>query len=138
MEERDYLLREIEKMGKIFSAIRQMFFGGNGNLAITIENQIEESKSMLLYEANFNLDKFLYLNLEKSIDYICSFKGFNVENIELLAETLAQIGFHDNCNDSKLYLEKGLLLYEFCNLKSQTFSFERDAKIKAIKSKQKI
>jgi len=39
MEQRDYLLREIEKIGAIMSAIRQKIFGGKGNLAITLEQQ---------------------------------------------------------------------------------------------------
>ena len=134
MVQEDYILREIEKIGTIISAIRQKLFGGKANLAITIEKQIENAKGMLLNEINFDLDKFLVLNYDDLNEYISGFDGFSVENIELLAECLFQIGFDDNCANSKKYLEKSLQLYELCNLKSKTFSFERDAKIMAIKN----
>ena len=134
MERRDYLLREIEKIGAIVNAIRQKIFGGKGNLAITLEKQIEDTKGMLLSELNFNLDKFLELNIEASNDYICSFEGFCVENIELLAESISEIGFSDKCDNSRKYLEKALQLYELCNLKSKTYSFAREANINAIKN----
>jgi hypothetical protein len=133
MLQRDFILREIERLGVILNAIKQKVFGGNDNLAFTLENQIEQTKGMLLSEINFNLDKFLDLGVEKSNEYICSFEGFSVENIELLAEYLSQIGFNDKCESSRKYLEKALQLNELCNLKSKTYSFERATKIQAIK-----
>jgi len=134
MVQRDFVLREIEKIGAIIYAFRQKVFGGSGNLAITLENQIENSKRMLLNEMNFDFDKFLNLSSEGVIEYISCFDGFNVENIEFLADSLFQIGFDVNCDSSKMYLEKSLQLYELCNLKSKSYSFERDANIKAIKN----
>ena len=134
MVQRDFILREIEKFGTIIHAFRQKIFGGSGNVAITLENQIENAKGMLLQEMNFDLDKFLALNTEDLNEYISCFDGFSVENIELLADSLSQIGFDDHCKSSKIYLEKSLQLYELCNLKSKSYSFERDANIKAIKN----
>ena len=134
MEQKDYLLREIEKIGQIISAIRQKLFGGNENLALTIESQVEAAKGMLLNGADFDLDKFLTLNIEDSNEYICSFEGFNIENIEFLAEYISEIGFSDESGKFKTYLEKALLLYELCNLKSKTYSLERETNIKAIKN----
>ena len=136
MVQRDYILREIEKIGVIISAFRQKIFGGKENLAITIEKQIENAKGMLLNEINFDLDKFLVLSTEDSNEYISGFDGFSVENIELLAGCLSQIGFNDKCGNSKKYLEKALQLYELCNLKSKTFSLEREANILTIKNKK--
>ena len=134
MEQRDYILREIEKIGAIVSDIRQKIFGGKDNLAITLETQIESAKGMLLNEANFDLDEFLESNIEGSNEYICSFNGFNIENIELLAECLYQTGLNDKGDSSKKYLEKALQLYDLCNLKSKAYSFERETNINAIKN----
>jgi hypothetical protein len=134
MERKDYLLREIEKIGAIMNAIRQKIFGGNGNLAITLENQIENEKRMLFNEMNFDIDKLLALNIEETNEYISCFEGFNIENIELLAECFSQIGFNDESDNSRKYLEKALQLYELCNLKSKTYSFEREANIRAIRN----
>jgi hypothetical protein len=134
MIQRDYILREIEKIGTIISAFQQKIFGGKGNLAITLEEQIENSKGMLLNEMNFNLDNFLVLNAEGLDEYISGFDGFSVENIELLADCLSQIGFNNNCDCSKKYLKKALQLYELCNLKGKTYSFAREKNIKDIKN----
>jgi hypothetical protein len=71
MIQRDYILREIEKIGAIMNAMRQKLFGGKGDLAITLEKQIEDIKGMLLNEINFDLDKFLDLNIEDSNEYMC-------------------------------------------------------------------
>ena len=129
MEQKDYLLREIEKIGLILNAIRQKLFGGKDDLSITLENQVETAKGMLLNEINFDLDKFLNLNVENSNEYICSFEGFNVENIELLAEYIFQIAIK---NKSEKHFEKSLQLYELCNLKSKTYSLERETNMKII------
>ena len=132
--QRDYILREIEKIGAIIHAFRQKIFGGSGNQAITLEKQIENSKEMLLSGMNFDFDRLFILNTEDLNEYISGFEGFNVENIELLADCLFQAGFYENCDNSKKYLEKSLQLYELCNLKSKTYSFEREANISAIKN----
>ncbi|MHC1690197.1 MAG: hypothetical protein AB9833_05130 [Bacteroidales bacterium] len=134
MEQKDYLLREIEKIGLIISAIRQKLFGGKGNLSLTVENQFETLKEMLLTETNFDFDKFLSLNIEESNEYICSFKGFSAENIEHLAECISEMCLRDKYRGSKNYLEKALQLYELCNSKSKTYSSEREATIMSIKS----
>ena len=134
MEKKDYLLREIEKIGIIISSFRQKLFGGKGNLAITPEKQIEALKGMLSEATNFDLDKFLSLKVEDSNEYILSFKGFSIGNIELLADCISQPGFSDKSSSSKEYLEKALQLYELCNLKSRTYSFTREANILKIKN----
>ena len=135
MEQRDYLLREIEKIGAVISAFRQRIFGGNENLAITLEKQIENSKEMLLTEMNFDLDKFFDLDTEGLNEYISDFEGFSIENIELLAECFSEIGFSDKCNNSKKYLLKALELYDLCNFKSRIYSIERETNIMSIKNK---
>ena len=133
MEQRDFLQREIEKIGKILSAFRQILIGGRDNPAITPEEQSEATIEMLLDATGFNLDEFLSLNLDEGDDYIVNSKGFNIDNIELLAECMAESGFSDKSGRSKMYLEKALQLYQLCNLKSRTYSFIREENIKRIK-----
>lgn len=134
MEQKDYILREIEKIGVIMRAILQKLFGRKDNLAISIEQQIEAEKGMLLDEVNFDLDKFLLLNGEDANIYITSFKGFNTGNIELMADSLAQMGFNDKSGNSGKYLEKALQLYQLCNMQSKTYSIEREKNIDLIKN----
>ena len=40
MVQRDYILREIERIGTIMSAIRHKLFGGKENLSLTLEKQV--------------------------------------------------------------------------------------------------
>jgi hypothetical protein len=134
LEQKDYILREIEKIGLIISAIRQKLFGGKGSLSLTIESEINTASAMLLDESDFNLNKFLTLNIEESNEYICSFKGFSNENIELLADFIFDICISDTSIDSKKYLKKALQLYELCNSKSKTYSLKRENKIQTIKN----
>jgi len=135
MEQKDYLMREVEKIGMIISAIGQKIFGGKGNTAITLEEQIKDAKDMLFNGADFDIDKFLNSTIQDSNKYISGFIGFNNDNIELFANYLFQIGLSNKSDNSKKYLEKALQLFELCNLQDKTYSFERESNIKIIKIK---
>ena len=132
MEQKDYLMREVEKIRLIMSAIGQKIFGGKGNTAITLEEQIKDAKDMLFNGADFDMDKFLNSTVQDSNKYISGFIGFNNDNIELLANYLFQIGLSNKSDNSKKYLEKALQLFELCNLQDKTYSFERESNIKII------
>ncbi len=134
MIQKDYLLKEIEKIGLIINTIRQKLLGGKDNLAINIEEHINETKTLLKDELDFDLEQFLSLNTEASNTYLSSIKGFNIDNIELLAEYISQLGFRNNSTQSKKYLEKALQLYEYCNVKSKNYSFQREQNIQKIKN----
>lgn len=134
MEQKDYILREIEKIGLIISSIRQKLFGTKEYLSLTIVNKINYASGLILEESDFNLNKFLSLNIDESNEYISSFKGFSNENIELLTYFISQTCMNDNTRDSKKYLEKALQLYELCNLKSKTYSLKRENIIITIKN----
>ncbi len=132
MEQKDYLLREIEKIGMIMSAIRQkVFSGGKDNQSITIQQQIVDLKGMLLHNANLDFDTLMDLDAKGLENYLSDLKGFSVENIELLAETISELGHK---NDSTILLEKALQLFEICNLRDRTFSIDRENNISKIKS----
>lgn len=134
MQHEDYIIREIEKFGLIISAVRNILFGGKVNLAITIENKMEEAKGMLLNEINFDLDMLLSLSSEETSEYLSRFVGFNTENIESLAKVISEMGFNTQSGSSKKYLEKALQFYQFCNLKDNTYSIEREINITAIEN----
>lgn len=130
MEQKDYILREIEKIGLILIAIKQKLFGGKENLAITIDKQMEETKDALLTELKFDIDNFLSLDKAETEQYLAEFEGFNAENIEHLADIIFQIGF---AKKSENYLKKSLQLYEFCIFSSKTFSLDRERRMEEIR-----
>jgi hypothetical protein len=147
MEQKDFLLREIEKIGAIIRMIRQKLFGGTDELAISVANQTEALKEMLLSEAFIDIDELLAMDSAETDEYLAGQKGFNVENIELLARTLADIGMTSvpparTLADTGVtsfqpasfaMLAKALQLYEICNLRDRTYSFEREAAISQLK-----
>ncbi|MBK7732928.1 MAG: hypothetical protein IPI37_09265 [Bacteroidales bacterium] len=133
MEQRDYLLREIEKIGAIIIAIHRKLFGGTDEPAITVENQAEALKEMLLSEAFIDLNELLAMDAEDTDKYLAGHEGFNVANIELLAQTLSDLGMTSTPPFSFALLEKALQLYKICSLRDRTYSFEREAAISTIR-----
>ncbi len=133
MEQRDYLLREIEKIGTVIRAIRQRLLGGIDELAISLENQSEALKEMLISDAFIDLDELLARDAAETDEYLAGYNGFNVTNIELLAQTLSDIGMNSLPPISVALLEKALHLYEICNRRDRTFSFERETAINQIR-----
>jgi hypothetical protein len=133
MEQRDFLLREIEKMGAIIRIIRQKLFGGTDELAISVANQTKTLKEMLLSETFIDLDELLVMDAAMTDEYLAGREGFNVANIELLAQTLSDIGMTGEPPASFALLEKALQLYEICSLRDRTYSFEREAAISQLR-----
>jgi len=134
MEQKDYLLREIEKIGLVLKMIFNKIISKSENNAITIGNRFEEAKELILHEIGFNMDLFLSLNTSETETYLSKFKGFNSSNIELLADILNEAGMKTENKMSRKYLEHALNLYELCNSTDKTFSFEREHKISEIRN----
>ena len=134
MEKRDYLLQEIEKIGILLRMILNKITLRGENNAITLENQFEEEKELLINEIGFNIDGFLSLEASKIEDYLSKFSGVRGSNIELLADVLKEIGMKGENKMSKAYLKKALKLYEQCNSLDKTYSFDRESKIEEIKN----
>jgi len=102
------------------------------NNAITSERKLQESKEMLLKEVGIDIDKFLSFDESEIKQYMSQFDGFNVSNIEYLADILNELGMDSSI--TKEYLKKALKLYELCNSLDKTFSFERERKIDELKN----
>ena len=126
MEQKDYILREIEKIGALIS-----YLLGKYKPAKSIQEQ-EETEELInkkLLE-DYGKDLNFILNINES-DFDKEFsqkKGFNDENIELLANLFFTLG-NSQHNKHKPYLLKALSLYNYIDEKSKTFSFERTNKI---------
>lgn len=70
MEQKDYLLREIEKTGAVMRAILNRFSGNSENLALMVENRFEQTKEQLFDETGLNLDEFLNLDIAETKEFI--------------------------------------------------------------------
>lgn len=136
MEQKDYLLREIEKIGAVMRAILNRFTGNTENLAITIEKRFEQTKEQLFAVTGLDLDEFLKLDMAETKEFIMHFKGINIVNLELLAEILFHLGMENKSGNENIILSKALILYELCNETDKTYSIERELKIEMIKRQQ--
>ncbi|MEI8203127.1 MAG: hypothetical protein WCH34_08965 [Bacteroidota bacterium] len=132
MEQKDFLMREIEKIGLFLQLIFDKLRGKEVSYALQLERQFEEAKAQLLNETGFNLEVFLSLQENETAQYMSQFRGFNAANIELLADVLCEMATQAS---SANYFAGALCLYELCNRTDKTFSFEREHKIEEIKKR---
>ena len=134
MEKRDYLLLEIEKIGLMLKMIINKLSGKMVYSPTTMESQYSEVKIIFLEEIGFDLQKFMEMNEEESLTYIGTFEGFNTENIEILAHVIKEIGVKNGSEINNIFLKKALMLYEYCTKKDRKYSFDRENKIREIRS----
>lgn len=134
MEKRDYLLLEIEKIGQMLNMIISKLTGRDNGTTTNTERVLEETATTLKDEFDFDLNAFLKMGQQDSLKYMSNFKSFDTNNIELLAQILVRLRTMKGIYGDNLYLEKALMLYEYCSEKDKTFSFDRENKILEIKA----
>jgi hypothetical protein len=134
MEQKDYFLREIEKIGSVLRTILGRISGREENRAITINSQFEQTNEQLFNNIGFDLKHCLTLDEPAFSGYLSGFMGFSAANLELLADMLSQFGLDEDLQNSKRLLEKALLLYDLSERSDKTYSFDRERKIKEIKN----
>ena len=127
MEQRDYILREIEKIGMILQKIIFRLFGKSGTASVQDNKQLEETAMDLQDLADFHLAGFIQMDRQDAIRYLESQEGFNLKNIEDFSLILEKLGFTD----------KALWLLEYCRMKDKTYSFERENRIGTLQSRIK-
>lgn len=129
MEQRDYLLREIERIGQILRAILNRLTGRGPTPAISIDNQFEETKSELLDSADINLSVILTMSNQNTIEYIKSHSGFSISNIEEFAQILEHLAVSSSSHIRMELLQKSLFLLNYCKEQDKTFSMDRETQI---------
>jgi len=134
MEQKNYILREVEKLGLLLQVIINESTGNRLGVDVTGYDKIAEAKNNLRSETDF--DKLISLKNSEIEEYINSFDGFSYQNIELVGDILKIIGTNIYTQLSELLLEKALQLYERCNTIDSTFSFEREREIGEIRQLQ--
>ncbi len=132
MEQRDYLLREIERIGQVIRAILNKLTGRGPTPAISISNQFEETRNELLDLANINLTELLNLSGHDAIEYIKGHSGLSTSSIEELAHILEQLASDVPSQTKRELLQKSLLLLNYCKEQDKTFSLERESQISRI------
>ena len=130
MQQKDFLLREIEKIGTLLKYLMGKIIPSS-----SVENSeeiIELINRELVENSGFNVIEILKFSIKDVDDVFIESKGYSFEKIELLADLLYTIG-NDQTTINIDYIKKALELYEYINEKSKTYSFERISKIEEIK-----
>jgi hypothetical protein len=133
MAQQDYILRQIDVLGKIIGKVISELLGIKNKgeiIEIEILNQILKS------ELDMDIYRIFMLSDEELIKFLIEDKNFNFSNIEQTAEILYITGLNlqeiDHINSYKC-LNSALNLLEFLSITDKNLSFNRINKIENIK-----
>lgn len=127
MIQKDLIQRLIQDISRF--AVKMM--GLKGEEALEVVNEV------LADDLKIDSDYLSGLTPENVLEKLHKDKGFNVHQIEYIAEILAKkgevlIGLNQ-IESGKYTIKKALILFDFVDQKEQTYSIERQTKIQKIK-----
>lgn len=133
MEQRDYILREIEKISVVLLAILGKFRRIKSKKLfeqerVRIDIDLKESTGM-------TFEDILSFSQEDLISFLNTTKGFDKRNMEMLSDLLVLFAENINEKDGRNLINKAVSILEYINHKTRTFSIERSSKIKRLKEK---
>ncbi|MEE4215953.1 MAG: hypothetical protein V2I34_12880 [Bacteroidales bacterium] len=133
MEQRDYILREIEKISVVILAILGKF------KKIKSKKQFEDERSMIDSElkdsTGLTIESLLSVPEEDLISYLAGRKDFDTGNMELLAGLLVAFEANMDRDEGRTLLKKAIGILEYIDRETRTFSMERSMKINELKAK---
>lgn len=132
MEQRDYLLRQIQQMAQALVALIRKLTGLKEESS---EEEVQQTTNEMLKEQfNMELQDVMHLPVEEVADWIIEKKGLHKDNIELFADVLKlNAEARSNIHDKQKLLEAALGLYSYADKTGDTFSIERHKKMNEIK-----
>jgi hypothetical protein len=132
MEQRDFILREIEKIGKmllgIIGKLKAKKETKEFHHGLTLANQEFEEETGMSLEMLVQMDG---ANLEA---FFRNHPELNSENQELLADLLIDIGEEISSEPSD-YLRQAKVILEYIDKQGRTFSMERAGKLEYLDKK---
>ena len=131
MQQRDFILREIEKIGALLRMLIRRRFEQKDQKDGAEE--IAEIAEGLAIESNVQLEELLVLDKKDFPAYFEKQPGFIPDNLELLADLLAHISEFADLERAIQYKQKAIDLYTYIDEVEKTFSMQRMSKIKKLK-----
>jgi len=129
MEQRDYFLREIEKIGTMLKIIFKKFTGRDRTInTVYSEKLVEETEQEIFDNTKFEIKIFLDLNDTEKEKYLTGFDKIAASNIELLADLMLEMGKDLNNEKSQKYYDAAVQIYTYCDKLEKSISFERERK----------
>ncbi len=137
MEKRDYLMDQIEQLGRALAMIYSKLQGFRNEGKVP--ESIELTSLSLKTELDLDLDELSAIPAGDFVSRMKEDKKFNYANLEILADILLHIADDINQSDpdsreGRDFYNKALKVYNYLNERDLTYSFERQAKIERIES----
>lgn len=131
MEQRDYLMVQIEELGRVLTnLIAEM--RGLKTKGLIIE-ELEIANRTFKIEFGFDFQKLLEISPAKIMATLQSRENFNAENLEKLAEIFLLLAENEQEKNKNNLLEKSLTIYQYLEQNEQDYSMKRHWKIEQIK-----
>ena len=132
MEQKDYILREIEKIRIVLEALLNKLKGGNGDIP-KVNEDFDKVNKLFITDTRVDLNKLLKSGSNEFDNIFLKEYGYNEENIEQFADILAEMGNKAEGNLKEQLNQKALETYEYVDTLSNSFSFGRKMKVDALK-----
>lgn len=134
MEQKDYILREIEKIGQMLRMLVDKIKRMKSTDTEHFSERMEEQLSLIADGIGFDLKHSLMLGEKEFEAYLMSLPGFNIPNLELLADLLFALGTESSQTCRSDCLRSALRIYEVSRKLDRTFSMAREEKIRDTRS----
>jgi len=132
MEQKDYILREIEKIRIVLEALLNKLKGGNSDIP-KVNEDFDKVNKLFITDTRVDLNKLLKSGSNEFDNIFLKENGYNEENIEQFADILAEMGNKAEGNLKEQLNQKALETYEYVDTLSNSFSFGRKMKMDALK-----
>lgn len=126
MAKEDLLSKQINELGFVLRRILEKLV--NANSADAIAETVSEVNFRFNETLNSDLKEIEKLPNNEVIPFLLQYESFNTENLELFADILFEINIDD-------FAKKAVMIYEYIDIKTATFSMERNRKIQIIKNR---
>ena len=134
MEQKDYILREIEKIGQMLRMLVEKIKRMKSTDTEVFAQQVNEQLDQVAEGMGFELKKSLTLGETELEAYLLNLAGYSVPNLELLADLLFEVGDGSEEPHRSDCLRSALRIYETARKLDRTFSITREEKIHETRS----
>ena len=135
MEQKDYILREIEKISTLILALLGRLQRITGKNFFDQERGLIDEK--LQESAGLTIDLIISTNTDELEALLTPRAGFTFDNIELLADLLVGFSEYMYPEESLESLNKAIYMLQWIDRESKTFSMARQLKIADIEDRIK-
>ena len=133
MEQRDYILREIEKIHVVLQSLLGRITGGSTGLP-PLNKDFEQLNKQMINDTRVDLNVLLKSGPNQMDNIFKKEYGYSEANIELFADMLAEMAKKAEGPLKDQLNQKALETYEFVDSISNSFSFDRRKKMDVLRN----